>query len=259
LFPFKNLIQSFVDKHFFKASYLQVIEQNDLLHQQIIRSQRYETMSKLSRNILAELDHPLGVLMGYQKQLPDKLNDREFLDQFMQVFDKEMDRMQGLVRRLSDFSDPKPLSIKSTDITAVMNDVIRHVTGHLDRKKVDFCKFFPEQIQVMMNIDGQQIKQALLHILMYVVRSINEEGQVWVGMEEVDGILEIRIKDTGCGFEPEELARIFDPSVIQQEEDRYSDLSIAQNIINNHGGKVIIDSERGVGSEWIIQLPGLIG
>ena len=69
--------------------------------------------------------------------------------------------------------------------------------------------------------------------------------------------LEISIKDTGNGFSAEELSRIFDPlfSTTKNEDDVDVPLAQAQNIITHHSGKVMVESQVNIGTEWIIQLP----
>lgn len=259
LVPLKNWIQSFLDKHFFKASYLQIVEQNDLLRQQVSRSERYKNMAALSQNIITELRSPLTALVGYGYQLPKRLDDKEFLNKFIQVFDKEIDRIQALVKRLSDFSSTKPLNLKLVNITVLFQEALDQVADLMAHKKVTLYKFFPDKSDVMVNLDEAQMKQAFYYFLISVVKSMPDDGgQIWIGMAEVNEMWEISIKDTGKGLSMEELTKAFDPSFTQQQDEVVVfGLSMAQNIINNHGGKVMVDSEVGVGTEWIIQLTGL--
>ncbi len=257
--PLKNWIQSFLDKHFFKASYLQIVEQNDLLRQQVSRSERYKNMAALSQNIITELRSPLTALVGYGYQLPKRLDDKEFLNKFIQVFDKEIDRIQALVKRLSDFSSSKPLDLKPVNITALMQESLDSVADLLVHKKIVLYKFYAEKADVKVMLDETQMKQALYYFLISVIKYMPENGgQIWIGMSEVNDAWEISIKDTGKGLTTEELTKVFDPSFTQQQDEVVVfGLSMAQNIINNHGGKVIVDSEPGVGTEWVIQLTGL--
>ena len=254
--PLKNYIQSFVDRYFFKASYMQVVEQNDLLSQQVIRSERYKTMSTVSRRIMDELRDPLTALIGYGYQLPKKLQDQEFLNKFTLMYDKELKRMQALLAQLSEFSEPKELELKSIDITEILNELSDHLSRNLQGKQIMLYKYFDPRAEVILKVDPEQIKRALYLFLANAVKSISGYGQVWIGMETSDTGIEVSIKDTGNGLNPDDLLKIFDPFFSSQgEENATSGFAVAQSIITNHGGKVLVDSRLNIGTEWIIQLP----
>jgi len=255
--PLKDYIQSFVDKYFFKASYAQMIEQNDLLRQQSVRAQRYQMLSELSQKLITELRSPLTVLVGYEHFLPKRINDHEFLNKFVDVYHKELQRLQALVKQLSDFSESKPLNLHNINVIELMDELVAHLSENLQRNDVKLFKYYNEQADLMINADREQLKRALYVFLTYSIKSTPAKGQIWVGMEESMEGLEISIKDTGNGLSPEELSRIFDPlfSVSKGEDDTNVPLAQAQNIITHHSGKVMVESQVNVGTEWIIQLP----
>ena len=253
--PMKNHVQSFVDKYFFKASYMQMAEQNDLLSQQVIRSERYKTMSALSRRIMDELRDPLTALVGYSYLLPKKLQDQEFLNKFSLVYSKELKRMQDLLTQLTEFSEPKDLDLQPTDITEILNELSDYLSKNLQEKEIKLFKYYDSQRKILLKLDHDQIKRALYLFLANSVKSTARNGQIWIGMEETETGLAINIKDTGSGLSQDTLLKIFDPLFSsQKEESPYSGFAIAQSIITNHGGKVLVDSQIDVGTEWIIQL-----
>ncbi len=255
--PLKNYIQSFVDKYFFRASYAQMIEQNDLLRQQSIRTQRYQMMSALSLKIITELRNPLTALVGYDYFLSKRLEDREFLNKFATVFHNELQRLQGLIQQLSDFSELKPLDLKNVDLIILMKELLEYLSERFQQQGVVLNKYFNEDHELMINADREQLKRALFIFLAHSIKSTPAKGQVWVGIEEAMEGVEINIKDTGKGLSQEDLSQIFDPffSASRSGEDVNESLAQAQNIITKHGGKVMVDSQLNVGTEWIIQLP----
>ncbi len=255
--PFKDYVQSFVDKYFFKASYMQIVEQNDLLKQQVVRAERYQTMSALSRRIIDELRSPLTSLVGYGYHLPKKMNDPEFLKKFITVYDKELQRIQGFIQQLSDFSELKPLDLKPVNMSNLVSQLLEYLSHHLQGKNIKISKYYKEDEEILVHADAEQIKRALYIFLSNSVKCTPSNGQVWVGIENTMNDVEISIKDTGEGLSQEDLSQIFDPffSVSKASDDTNVSLAQAQNIISHHGGKVIVDSQLNVGTEWIIQLP----
>ncbi len=259
LVPLKSFIQSFVDKFFFKASYLQVVEENQLLRDEVLRGERYKTLADLSHQIIVEIRAPLTTMMEYRDKLDKHLNEPEFLQKFSQVFGKEIGGIQALVNRLAEFSESKPLNLRFANIVLLIDEALSLMQPHFQEKKIILYKFYDSKTEKMVNIDDQQMRQVLGYILAASARSILDDGgQIWIGIEESKGFLEIRIKDTGQGFSKEALIRVFDPVLNLKGAEGGGMLFRAQSIISNHGGKIIVDSQVGEGTEWIIQLPGLI-
>lgn len=257
--PLKDYVQSFVDRYLFKATYLQVVEQNDILKQQVVRAERYQIMSSLSRRIIDELKSPLTALVVYSYHLPNKLNDEAFLNKFVTAFDKELVRLQGLIKQLSDFSEVKPLDLQPVNVIATVNDLLDHLTIHLQEKNIRLFKYYKDSEEIMVSADMNQLKRALYIFLANSVKLTSSHGQIWVGIDDNADNLEISVKDTGTGLSQEDLAQIFDPffSTSKGGDDMNMSLAQAQNIISHHGGKVMVDSQLNVGTEWIIQLPKL--
>ncbi len=255
--PLKDYAQSLVDKYFFKASYLQMVEQNDMLKQQAVRAERYQMMSALSQKIINELRNPLTALVGYRYQLPKRLNDQEFLNKFVMVFNKELLKLQDLIQQLSDFSELKPLNLEPVNMTVIINELLEHLSEHLQGKNIMLYKYYQDGQEFMIHADMEQIKRAVYVFLANSVKSTSLRGQIWVGMEDSQEGLEISIKDTGAGLSQEDLFKIFDPffSVSKGTESTNMSLAQAQNIVSHHGGKVMVDSQLNIGTEWIIQLP----
>ena len=257
--PLKDAVQAFVDKNFFKTSYLQMMLQNDFLRQQALRGERYKTMAILSQKIIDELRNPLTALVGYGYQLPKKLDDQQFLNKFVTVFDKEIQRIQGLIQQLSDFSELKPLDLKPLNIVEVINEVLDLLTRQIQDKKMVIYRYYKDDEEVLVLADKEQIKRAFYIFLVKSIRSSSEQGQIWIGVEKSLDEVEISIKDTGVGINQEELANIFDPllSDFKASQDPQISLAQAQNIVSHHGGKVIVDSRVNIGTEWIIYIPNL--
>jgi signal transduction histidine kinase len=254
--PLRNYIQSFAEQYVFRASYLQMAEHNDRLRQEVVRSERYKTFSELSRAMIIQLRNPLTVLTGYGHMLSKKQTDPEFVDKFKQVFDKEVERINNILNRLSQYSEIPVLELAEVDLVSLVHRAVESIEPQADHNRVKIVLHDSQTPQVFLQIDEKKMQRVLLAFLRFSMRAMPEGGQLWVWIEDSQSTIDISIKDTGRGLSPEELVRIFDPflHLDQTEEDRY-ELSVAQNIVREHGGKVIVDSQEDVGSEFIISLP----
>jgi signal transduction histidine kinase len=251
--PIKNYIESFVERFIFRASYRQMIEQNDRLRQEVIRSERYRTLSELARGMITQLRNPLTALVGYGYQLPRKIDDPEFRQKFITVFNKELNQINDILQRLSQYSEPQPLQLENINMVELVSRLLEQSKSI--NPKVSIYKYYREDDIMMMRIDPKKIHRALQAIVSFSFHSMPEGGQLWVGMEFTGDILDLSIKDTGKGMSQEEMMKIFDPTFIVDNSDERYELSVAQNIITQHGGKVIVDSIVEAGTEVIVQLP----
>lgn len=255
--PLRNLIQDLVDKVFFKGTPAQIAEENALLRRELARSDRYKTLASLIDSITHEMKGPLTALIGYHHALPQKLDDPQFLSKFSEIFKKEITKITELIQNLSNYSQPAPLSLQKTNIIKLINDTLDMLKDKFIHCKVNVYKYYDEKFAFDINIDPQQIRQALLNILLNALEAMPEPegGQIWIGAEPQGHEFHISISDTGCGIAPEHLTRIFDPFFKLKEGNRGLGLSVVQNIIESHGGRIDVESEVDGGTEFFIKLP----
>jgi two-component system NtrC family sensor kinase len=112
----------------------------------------------------------------------------------------------------------------------------------------------------ILRVEGypQKLNQVFMNILVNAGQAIEEKGEIKIETLTRDGNAVIRISDTGCGIEKENISKIFDPFFTTKEIGKGTGLgmNIAYNIIQEHKGTIEIDSEVGKGTTFIITLPG---
>ncbi len=109
-------------------------------------------------------------------------------------------------------------------------------------------------------VDRELIKQVLLNLAQNSIKAMEGGGTLLVSAAEVtsaDGekALELKVSDTGCGIDPKDLPRIFDPFFSTRKGGTGLGLSVASQIVDKHGGKISAESTLGVGTKMIITLP----
>lgn len=253
--PLKNLIQDFVDKTFFKGTPMQIAEENVLLRREIVRTDRYKTLASVIDGITHEIKDPLTTLINYNYLLPKKLDDPGFLAKFSEVFGREINKIKEMVQNLSNYSQPAPLALQRTDILKLINDTLDMLKDKFISHQITVYKYYAAGAVFNIDIDPQQIRQALLNILLNAVESMPEGGQIWVGARRHGREFHISIKDIGCGISPEHLSKIFDPFFRLKEQNKGFGLSVVQSIIEEHGGRIDVESEVDAGAEFIVKLP----
>jgi signal transduction histidine kinase len=108
-----------------------------------------------------------------------------------------------------------------------------------------------------MCLDGNQIEQVLVNILINAVHATDENGKVIVRSRKLGKgeMVRIQIVDTGHGISAENLSKIFEPFFSTKEKGTGLGLAVSYGIIQNHGGNIWVSSEPGKGTQFIIDLP----
>ncbi len=253
--PLKNVIQSLIDRYFFKGSFSQIAEQNELLMKEAAQAERYKTLATLTNSIIHEIKNPLTAINGYCHYLPKKLHDEEFLNKFSTVLANEVQRINSLLHHLNQYSNPTPLTTKNTNIVLLINSTLVILKNNILENGVEVHKKFDDKQFVNLVIDPDQINQTIVNIIINALEAMPRGGNLTIETEQTSFYFIIHVKDTGCGIPDKELNKIFDPFYSTKEKHTGLGLSIAQSIIESHKGKIRITSVKNQGTTVSIILP----
>jgi signal transduction histidine kinase len=110
---------------------------------------------------------------------------------------------------------------------------------------------------VVVRADAAALEQLFLNLLLNAAQSLSSGGTTAANVRRVNGHVEVSIRDTGSGIEPERLARIFEPLASTRPGGTGLGMTIAQRIAEAHGGRIEVESARGEGTRVLVILPGL--
>ncbi len=263
--PLRHRIQGFVDRYFFKGTQEEIVQQNEQLRQEIAQSDKYKTLSTLASGVAHEIKNPLTSIKTFCEYLPQRLDDKEFLKKFARLIGHEVDRMDNMVHELLDYSKPAPLALKKTDINKLIQNTLNSLNSQFIKNHIEVT-FESSDVgrqssdSCLLNIDANRIKQVLLNLFLNAIESMPNGGQLAIEttiMEKLNNhsLLTIHIKDTGSGISPEDLKHIFAPFFSRKDSGTGLGLAIVQGIMEQHRGKIKIESKAGVGTTVKVELP----
>jgi signal transduction histidine kinase len=242
--PLKDWIQSLVDRSFFKATPIEMANQNEKL----------KTVAILASGLAHEIKNPLTPIKTFSEQLPYRLNDKEFLLKFSRIINKEVDRIDNLVQELLSFAKPSPLHLTKVNIHQLLAQILDFLNNETIRHKIKLNTSF-ENKNILISIDPKQIKQAFLNIFLNAIDAMPNGGTLTISTWETKQCFIITISDTGYGIEANDLSHIFDPFFSKKDHGTGLGLSITHEIIKNHNGKIFAESKLGEGTTFRIELP----
>ncbi|MCB0209568.1 MAG: response regulator [Anaerolineae bacterium] len=225
-------------------------------NRQLSKSEKLAILGHMAAGVVNELHLPLNHLLDNLYQLENTVEPSPKNLQIISAIERDTLHCQQTVDSLLDFSNSQNYQTDDIDL----NDIIEAAwaryanehaeTGHL----VEFVRGFDPQLP-LIPADGRQLKQALFYLIRYAYLDMRQGGTLRITNRVVGPHVQIIISDTGAGLSKDDLRHIFDPFYTNGNHTFGLDLSIAQAVINRHGGTIEVESERGQGTTFTIHLP----
>ena len=165
-------------------------------------------------------------------------------------------RVKTIVEDLRRFSRLDEFDIKHIDLIANIQSTLSIIKSEISEKQITFS--FNSSNTIMMDCYPGQLNQALLNVLINAIQAVEKYGTVEMTIKEEESHVEIKVVDNGVGIEKEDQSEIFNPFFTTKPVGTGTGLglSITYKIITElHQGKIRVESEKGKGTSFIIELP----
>jgi two-component system, NtrC family, sensor kinase len=242
--------------------------------EEIIRSEKLASVGRLASGIAHEIGNPIGIILGYLELLRDDDLEDEARRDFVGRIEKEVERINKIIRDLLDFSRPSKSEVMTVSVHKVIDEIVDILrTQPVISKGGITVEKNAEKDTVLANPD--KLKQVLLNLSMNAIDAI-EDNQATDGLQggtisiktgmvsdqQSNGTVKgsriyIEFTDTGPGIPAQDLGRVFDPFYTTKEPGKGTGLglSVSLGIIEDMGGSIDAKSEKGEGTSMTITLP----
>jgi two-component system NtrC family sensor kinase len=235
---------------------------------EVLHGQKLASVGVLAAGIAHELNNPLTGVLTFtsllRKKMADGSEDAEDLDLVI----RETKRCASIIKRLLDFAREKVPVKGLFDVNRVIDDTLRFTERPASLRQIEIITDLDPQLPQVWG-DADLIKQVILNILVNAQQAIEAQGNIWVSSRPhvaktpaKPGVIpvpmvEIVVRDTGCGIPEANLQRIFDPFFTSKEVGKGTGLglSVSYGIIKAHGGRINVESVVGEGTTFHILLP----
>lgn len=234
------------------------------LESQLLAAEKLTTVGILAAGIAHEVGTPLCIVRGRAEYLIDKLGEASPHVPGLQVMIDQIDRVSRIIRGLLDFSRSKAVSISPVDPDSLLHNCMDLLQYEAGRRQVSL------EIQLAESLppaaaDGDQLQQVMINLIMNALDASppNEKVIVTVSVATVieaairEKVLQIEVKDHGCGIPEENIHQVFDPFFTTKKRGQGTGLGLAivSDIIRNHRARIEIDSKIGQGTRVILAWP----
>lgn len=225
--------------------------------------ERFSAIGEAVAWITHELKNSLISIKAFVQLFPQRHNDEAFVRKFNRLIPEEINRMEYLFRDLSDLSGNTELKASDTDVREVMEGVLEIMREEFAQKKVNVT-YSPPRGEFRIQADAARLRQVFMNLVINAINAMPSGGTLAVSIARVThegcpgggGPVEVKIKDTGRGMSKEALDNLFEPfSNNAKNTGMGLGLSISRKIVQQHGGKITVESSPGNGTQFTLIFP----
>lgn len=230
------------------------------------RADRLSMLGTLAAGLAHEIKNPLGGIKGAAQLLSMELTEENSMQDYTRIMVKEVERINFIIEELMDLGNPRPPEIGDVDLTKTLNDIILLQREAVRSQSIKFTLKLDPSIPPVQGDEGL-LTRLFLNLVKNAREAISREGEVLIETRIASSyhmtgpgrrsspMVDITIKDTGCGIAEEEMDRIFTPYFTTKSKGSGLGLAISQKIIEDHHGLLKIESSPGKGTTMIVSLP----
>jgi two-component system, NtrC family, sensor kinase len=256
-----------------------VLQELELRQKHLLRSEKLASLGTMLSGVAHELNNPLSnistscqILMEENEQA-----DPGYRKELLEQIDEQTIRARNIVRSLLDFARDREFHKESLNVARLMEQTLRFLKGQIPRQ-VAVHVDIPADLDI--EADRQRLQQVLINLVKNAAEALDNGGSIRISAARrhasdatalqsgthvqqfgqcagTGDVVDIEIRDNGHGIPPELLPRIFDPFFTTKEVGKGSGLGlfIVFEIVEQHGGCIVVDSLPGAGTAFFIRLP----
>jgi len=222
------------------------------LERNLQRAEKLATIGTLSAGIAHEVGTPLGIISGRAEQLLTRVPEGEpgeAMKKGLSSILGQVDKVSTTIRQLLDFARTRPVSVEAVSAATAIGAAASLLEHRFRQAKVSVATDAAPSLPPLA-ADRGQLEQVLVNLLMNACDACAPGGHVTARARAADEGVLLEIVDDGSGIAPEHLPSVLDPFFTTKKRGQGTGLglTIAADIVKNHGGTLTIDSTPGQGT-----------
>ena len=228
-------------------------------NEQLAHSEKVATLGRVAAQVAHEVRNPLAGLLLYSEHLKGKL-DGKLANGDAQLIDKIIHTINNLTattEQILNYARPVTLAPREVDLNAVAQDVIQLLSTEIAAHRIQ-TSLELDTAPVAGMLDEPSIRAATLNLVLNAVQAMSAGGRLTIATGSDGNKLLLKIEDTGPGMSADQVKQIFEPFNTTKSRGLGLGMPYAQKVINHHGGRIVVNSQPGRGTQVAIELPARI-
>ncbi|MDI6775927.1 MAG: ATP-binding protein [Syntrophales bacterium] len=223
------------------------------------KSKRLAFIGEMAASLAHEIRNPLASISGSIQVLKNELNLNEADERLMKIILRGKGQLENFMRDFLLLARPPSGTYEIIETRNIIEDVLESIHYAPDwHGGIEVVQKLSDQSLILAN--KTQIRQVIWNLVLNAIQSMSDGGRLTVEtknvfLEDVREYLEIRITDSGCGIEEDNLEKIWEPFYTTKERGTGLGLTIVNRIIESYSGKIKIEGNLKGGTTFIVCLP----
>jgi hypothetical protein len=226
------------------------------LEEQLLQREKLSSIGLLAAGVAHEVNTPLAGISSYAQMLLQQVSDQDPKHKLLEKIHRQTLRASGIVNNLLNFSRTGDAQFRETDINVVLEDTLQLLEPQLRSANMEVVRHYGQDLPAAYG-SASKLQQVFMNLVINARDAMPAGGRLTISTRLVDTSLVVDFRDTGVGIAPENIARIYDPFFTTKEVGQGTGLGLALSygIIQEHGGRIFVESRPGEGAHFTIKLP----
>ena len=230
------------------------------LETQLTQAEKLSSIGLLAAGVAHEVNTPLAVISSYAQMLAKQVRGDERVGPLLDKITQQTFRASEIVNGLLNFSRTSGTAFTEIDINTVIRDTLNLLEHQLKTSNVKLESSLDPALPAILGNPGK-LQQVFLNLFLNAKDAMAGGGTLRIATE-VNGHVGVSISDTGSGIAPEHVKRIYDPFFTTKSAPREGQrrgtglgLAVTYGIIQEHAGKIEVESQAGAGTTFFLEFP----
>ncbi len=225
------------------------------LQKELQLKDRMAAVGELAAGIAHEIGNPLAAISGSCQMLSKSFEGSRSERKLLEILRKESQRLDRTIKGFLRFAKPKERSIQQFDIAALLAENMELLRNSPEVSESHTLEIELEPPSRWILADPDQVSQIFWNVARNALRAMPDGGTFRLEAGASGDLYRIRFIDSGCGMSEDERANLFHPFSSSFDDGNGIGMAIVYQIVQEHGGRLVLDSQPGCGSTITVELP----
>lgn len=226
------------------------------LEEQMRETDKLSSIGLLAAGVAHEVNTPLTGISSYTQMLLQQIPAGDPKMTVLEKIKRQALRASDIVNNLLNFSRTGNVEFAELDVNKVLDDTIQLLEPQLRNTQIKIERHFSEGLPKTIG-NATKLQQVFMNLIINARDAMPQGGVLNIRTQARDAVLLIDVSDTGVGIAPENIAKIYDPFFTTKGVGQGTGLGLAVSygIIQEHKGRIFVESKPGMGTRFRIKLP----
>lgn len=228
------------------------VSEMEKLKSELINIERLSMVGQMAASITHEIRNPMAVVRGFLQLMKEK--SPETLDHYYRIVMDELDRANGIINDFLSLAQNRIAEKEECHIHDIIHELspLLWADANLRGQSIDLRlgNYIPR-----LHLNAKEMKQLILNLCRNAMEAMDDKGSLTIETCMAGDLVELCVKDTGCGIPKDKLDRLFEPFFTTKSKGTGLGLALCMSIVQRHHGSITVQSEEGVGTTFTISFP----